>query len=69
MTVTNFERHDIPRTMIIDRTSNISVNGRKVAQALGLPDEYVSYLASPERMVAVSVIIGQDYKSLQLTAK
>lgn len=69
VTVTNFERHDIPRTMIIDRTSNISVNGRKVAQALGLPDEYVSYLASPERMVAVSVIIGQDYKSLQLTAK
>lgn len=69
VTVTNFERHDIPRTMIIDRTSNVSVNGRKVAQALGLPDEYVSYLASPERMVAVSVIIGQDYKTIQLSAQ
>lgn len=64
--VTNFERSDIPRTMIIDRTSNASVNGRKVAQALGLSDDYVAYLSSPERMVSVSVIIGQDYKSLQL---
>jgi hypothetical protein len=64
--VSNFERSDIPRTMVIDRTSNASVNGQKVARALGLSDDYVSYLASPERMVAVSVIIGQDYKSIQL---
>jgi hypothetical protein len=69
VTVTNFERHDIPRTMIIDRTSNASVNGRKVAQVLGLSEDYVSYLASPERMVAVSVIIGQDYKAIQLASK
>lgn len=63
--VSNFERSDIPRTMVIDRTSNASVNGQKVARALGLSDDYVSYLASPERMVAVSVIIGLDYKSIQ----
>jgi len=69
VTVTNFERHDIPRTMVIDRTSNTSVNGRKVAQSLGLSEDYVSYLASPERLVAVSVIIGQDYKGLQLAPK
>ena len=69
VTVTNFERHDIPRTMIIDRTSNASVNGQKVAEALGLSDDYVSYLASPERLVAVSVIIGQDYKAIQLAPK
>ncbi len=68
--ITNFERSDIPRTMIIDRTSNALVNGHKVAHALGLSDDdYVSYLASPERMVSVSVIIGQDYKSIQLAAK
>jgi len=65
----NYERHDIPRTMIIDRTSNELVNGRQVAQKLGLSDDYVMYQASPERQVAVSVIIGQDYKSIQLTPK
>jgi len=69
VTVTNFERHDIPRTMVIDRTSNTSVNGRRIAQVMGLSDDYVSYLASPERMVAVSVIIGQDYKGIQLAPK
>jgi hypothetical protein len=69
VTVTNFERQDIPRTMIIDRTSNASANGNKVAQVLGLSDEYVSYLASPERLVAVSVIIGQDYKTIELSPK
>lgn len=69
VTVTNFERHDIPRTMVIDRTSNTSVHGRKVAESLGLSDDYVSYLASPERLVAVSVIIGQDYKGIQFSKK
>jgi hypothetical protein len=65
----NYDRHDIPRTMIIDRTSNELVHGRQVAQMLGLSDDYVMYQASPERMVAVSVIIGQDYKSIRLTPK
>ncbi|MDZ7292965.1 MAG: LytR C-terminal domain-containing protein [candidate division KSB1 bacterium] len=67
--ITNFERSDIPRTMIIDRISNSSENGRKLARVLGLSDDYVSYLSSPERMVAVSVIIGQDHKILQISPK
>jgi hypothetical protein len=66
VTVANFERQDFLHTMILDRTSNMAVNGQKVAEALGLSDDYVSYQASPERMVAVSVIIGQDYKSIRL---
>lgn len=67
--VTNYDSQNIPRTAIIDRTSNELVNGRKVAQTLGLADDYVVYQASPERMVAVSVIIGQDYKAIQLAPK
>jgi hypothetical protein len=70
VTVANYERDDIPRTMIIDRTSNALVNARKVAQALGRSDDYVSYLASrSEDVIAVRVIIGQDYKSIQLAPK
>jgi len=67
--VTNYGSQNIPRTAIIDRTSNGLVNGRKVAQSLSLTDDYVVYQASPERMVAVSVIIGQDYKGIQLAPK
>jgi hypothetical protein len=59
------DRFDIPRTMILDRLSNERIYGRKAAQALRLSDDYVEYQKS-DRMVAVSVIIGQDYKSIQL---
>lgn len=67
--VENFERQDIPRTMIIDRYSNAFINGRKAARALGLSDDYVSYVANPDRLVAVSVIIGQDYQSIPIPLK
>jgi len=69
VTVTNFERRDIPRTMIIDRISNSSENGKRVAHTLGLSDDYLSYLSSPERIVAVSVIIGQDHKSISVLSE
>lgn|GEM_PF-227150 len=71
VTITNYDRQDIPRTMVIDRASNAYVNARQVAKTLGLSDDYISYLASnrPEDVVAVRVIIGQDYKSIQLASK
>jgi hypothetical protein len=60
------DRFDIPRTMIFDRLSNERIYGRKVARALRLSDDYVDYQKS-DRMVSVSVIIGQDYQSISLT--
>lgn len=69
VTVTNYANQNIPRTAIIDRTSNTMVNARQVAKTLGLADDYIVYQASPERLVAVSVIIGQDYKGIQLASK
>jgi hypothetical protein len=63
------DRFDIPRTMIFDRLSNERTYGRQVAEALGVSDEYVSYQASPDRQVSVTVVIGADYKSIQLTKR
>lgn len=69
VTIDNFERRDIPRTMVLDRLSNAAVNAHKVAQVLGLSDDYVAPAVSPELMVGVTVIIGQDYKVIQIPSK
>ena len=63
--VTNFDSNsNLPRTYIIDRRSNAMSYGSQIAHILGLPNEYVSYQASPDRMVAVSLILGQDYEHI-----
>lgn len=64
-----YERTDLPRTYIIDRLSEKMANGLKMAEALGLPKDYVSYQADAKRMVAVSLILGQDYKSIPANPK
>lgn len=60
----NYENGLTARTYIIDRVSEKMANGLKMAEALGLPKAYVSYKADDKRMVAVSLILGQDYKSI-----
>lgn len=54
----------LPRTYIIDRKSNAMTYGLQMAKALGLPEEYVSYQASPDRMVTISLVLGSDYKEI-----
>ena len=69
VTVTNYEGGNVPRTMIFDRQSNARKNGLDAAKALGLPEDYVAYQASDQRLVAVSVIIGQDYDRFEISKK
>lgn len=65
----NYESGKIPRTIIYDRESNACKNGIAVAKSLGLPKEYVAYQQSDQRMVAVTVIIGQDYDQFDIAQK
>jgi hypothetical protein len=68
--VATYERTDLPRTYILDRRSKEMANGLRIAKILGLPDVYVSFQqAKPDRMVAVSVILGQDYKTIPANPK
>jgi hypothetical protein len=67
--VTNYESNNIPRTIIYDRESNACKNGIAVAKSLGLPKEYVAYQQSDQRLVAVTVIIGQDYEHIDIAQK
>jgi hypothetical protein len=65
----NYENGTTARTYIIDRLSPKMENGLKMAKALSLPKEYVSYQADDKRMVAVSLILGQDYKTIPANPK
>ncbi|MEK7727155.1 MAG: LytR C-terminal domain-containing protein [candidate division KSB1 bacterium] len=65
----NYEGGLTTRTYIIDRLSEKMVNGLKMADALGLSRDYVSYKADAQRMVAVSLILGQDYKTIPANPK
>jgi len=67
--VTNYDSSNIPRTIIYDRESNACKNGFAVAKALGLPKEYVAYQQSDQRLVAVTVIIGQDHDQFDIAEK
>lgn len=67
--VTNYDSSTIPRTIIYDRESNSCKNGISVAKSLGLPKEYVAYQQSDQRLVSVTVIIGQDYEHVELAEK
>jgi len=65
----NYEGGTTSRTYIVDRLSEKMVNGLKMAEALGLPKAFVSYQADDKRMVAVSLILGQDYKTIPANPK
>jgi hypothetical protein len=67
--VTNYDSNNIPRTIIYDRESNACKNGLEIAKSLGLPKEYVAYQQSDQRMVAVTVIIGQDHDQFEIAQK
>ncbi len=67
--VTNYDSNSIPRTIIYDRESNACKNAIAVAKSLGLPKEYVAYQQSDQRMVAVTVIIGQDHDQFDIAEK
>ena len=69
VTVTNYTSDNVPRTIIYDRGSNARRNGLDVAKALGLPEDYVAYQQSDKRLVAVTVIIGQDYDQFDIGKK
>ncbi len=64
-----YERTDMPRTYIIDRGSEKMAVGLKMAEALGLPKDYVSYQADAKRMVGATLILGLDYKSIPANPK
>jgi len=61
----NFERFDVEHSFIIDRSGN-SENARRVARALGIPDNRIIREVSPHFFLDASVVIGADFDDLKL---
>jgi hypothetical protein len=59
----NFDHFDVKNTMIISR-SGVMANAYRVADALGVDPLHVIQEESPDFFLDVTVVIGQDYESL-----
>lgn len=61
----NYERFDIPETLVIDRKYMDKRYARKIADAIGVKKKQIFPQISPQRKLDVSVIIGRNYKDLK----
>ena len=61
----DYERIDIPETLVIDRRFMDRRNAIKVAAAIGVKSEQIFPQLSQARNSDVSIIIGADYKKLK----
>ncbi len=60
----NFETFDITRSFVIDRSGNLD-NARRVAHALGVPNDRIIREISPDFYLDATIVIGSDYESLK----
>ncbi|MEI7812987.1 MAG: LytR C-terminal domain-containing protein [Ignavibacteria bacterium] len=62
--VGNYISFDIVKTIVIDRTGNLS-NAKKIASMLGVKKENVIQQLNNDYFLDVSVVIGKDYNQLK----
>lgn len=60
---TNAQRYDYPRTLVINRGSDVG-QAQEVAQALGLAPTDVANIPDPNAQIDVTVVLGEDYPTL-----
>ncbi|MDG5768167.1 LytR C-terminal domain-containing protein [Balneolales bacterium ANBcel1] len=60
----NFDTFDIRESLVIDRNGNME-NARRVARALGIPDDRILREISSDFYLDATVVIGADYESLK----
>lgn len=60
---TNAQRYDYPRTLVINRGSDVS-QAQMVAQALGMDPGDVENIPDQDVQIDVTVVLGDDYNTL-----
>ncbi len=60
----DYERYDIPQTLVIDRVSMDTKYAGKVAQIIGVDARNIFPQLSQPRTADVTIIIGADYQNL-----
>jgi hypothetical protein len=61
----NFNTFDIDQTLVISRTGDLE-NAKRVARTLGISEKNVLREESPDFYLDATIVIGSDYKSLNL---
>jgi len=61
----NFETFDMTETILISRNGDMA-SAKRVADALGIPEERILMEMSPEFYLDATLVIGSDYQSLNM---
>lgn len=61
----NFDHFNLEKTIVVARSEQTE-NARRVAQALGIEDQYILHEVSPEFYLDVTLVLGDDYQTLNL---
>ena len=61
----NFDNFDMTETLIISRNGNMQ-NARRVASALGIPEERILREESSDFYLDATIVIGSDFQTLNL---
>jgi hypothetical protein len=61
----NFDHFNVPNTLIISRSGQME-NARRVAQALGIQEQYILREEAPEFYLDITLVIGADFEKLNL---
>jgi hypothetical protein len=61
----NFDNFDMTETLIISRNGNMQ-NARRVATALGIPEERILREESSDFYLDATIVIGSDFQTLNL---
>lgn len=62
--VGDYHRFDEPVSRVVDRVGDLE-SARKVAAALGIPEDHVEQDIGPEYYLDATVILGRDYEELR----
>jgi hypothetical protein len=60
---TNAQRYDYPRTLVVNRGTDIT-HARRVAQTVGVEPSAVENMPDPDLQLDVTIVLGQDYATL-----
>jgi len=61
----NYDHFNVPNTLVISRSGRME-NARRVAEAIGVEDQYILREEAPEFYLDVTLVIGADYEQLNL---
>lgn len=67
ITVGNAESYNYPETLVIDRVGKPDY-AKQVSEAIGIPNTIQQIIPDPFRIEEVTVVIGGDYRRLELAS-